>query len=361
MDTHTFYIYDMYKNYNLNKQLYIDKALVSIINLGNKCYSDSILICLYNTLKLTDYFIAQDSQYEKDIDLDIKRKKQFLFTHIYKNEFLIKYRDAILYNPKIFYNITYTFLPKYNNTHQHDSNEFLLDLLQLLHSGLSYNIDIHISGQVQNETDILMKEYYIFWKQLYQNNFSIIITLFHAVSINLFQCITCNKETIKFEPFNTIQLPIKTTPQLLSDSLDIYFTSYNILDRTCPSCNNSGCHVEHSIFTLPNYLIIQLKRFHNHQHKINTLIDFPLDDLDLTKYITKKKNDPNHYIYSLYAVNNHSGNTQQGHYYTFFKNHDNWYQSNDSIITKIPHNNIVTPNAYILFYLRKFETKPNNN
>ena len=206
-----------------------------------------------------------------------------------------------------------------------------------------------------------MKEYYIFWKQLYQNNFSIIITLFHAVSINLFQCITCNKETIKFEPFNTIQLPIKTTPQLLSDSLDIYFTSYNILDRTCPSCNNSGCHVEHSIFTLPNYLIIQLKRFHNHQHKINTLIDFPLDDLDLTKYITKKKNDPNHYIYSLYAVNNHSGNTQQGHYYTFFKNHDNWYQSNDSIITKIPHNNIVTPNAYILFYLRKFETKPNNN
>ena len=95
MDTHTFYIYDMYKNYNLNKQLYIDKALVSIINLGNKCYSDSILICLYNTLKLTDYFIAQDSQYEKDIDLDIKRKKQFLFTHIYKNELLHCYKNKL--------------------------------------------------------------------------------------------------------------------------------------------------------------------------------------------------------------------------------------------------------------------------
>ena len=97
-------------------------------------------------------------------------------------------------------------------------------------------------------------------------------------------------------------------------------------------------------------------------HTITTIkeyIDFPIDDFDLTKYITKKKRDPNNYIYSLYAINNHEGNTRSGHYWSSVKNIDGkWYKINDGNVSKYNtvdlKTQLVTSNAYILFYYRKY-------
>ena len=96
------------------------------------------------------------------------------------------------------------------------------------------------------------------------------------------------------------------------------------------------------------------------QKKINTLIEFPLKDLDLNKYINKEKDDGNKYIpeikYDLFGVVNHYGSLEYGHYTSFCKNqhNNNWYEYNDRIVNEIPiekeEETIVNPNAYILFY-----------
>ena len=138
--------------------------------------------------------------------------------------------------------------------------------------------------------------------------------------------------------------------------MEEYFASSTVPSWKCEKCQEKGCKKDCSIWSIPNYLIIHLKRFTNDGKKINTKIDFPLEDLNLTSFVSSKKQDPNNYIYTLYAVNYHSGDADSGHYWSACRNlDDNWYLFNDGNTSKYHNtNDIITKDAYILFYYRKF-------
>ena len=107
-----------------------------------------------------------------------------------------------------------------------------------------------------------------------------------------------------------------------------------------------------NFWNFPNILIIDLKRFNNFNKKINTIIDFPINDLDLRKYVTGY--DKETYIYDLFGITNHSGGCLGGHYTCFVKNANNkWYYYNDTNVSEIGENNLITNKAYCLFYIKK--------
>ena len=82
-------------------------------------------------------------------------------------------------------------------------------------------------------------------------------------------------------------------------------------------------------------------------NKINKLVKIPLT-LDLTNYCIANSQVKK---YELYAIANHSGGLNGGHYYAYCKNADgNWYKFNDSIVTRLDETQLSTPNAYCLFY-----------
>ena len=83
------------------------------------------------------------------------------------------------------------------------------------------------------------------------------------------------------------------------------------------------------------------------------LISFPLDDLDLSKYVIGYKK--NSYKYELYGICNHMGSVMGGHYTAFVKNATNeWIHYNDSNVNVITNvETIVSPMAYCLFYRKK--------
>ena len=88
--------------------------------------------------------------------------------------------------------------------------------------------------------------------------------------------------------------------------------------------------------------------------KMQSLIQFPLYDLDLEPYISFP--EPNQcYKYDLYAVVNHFGTLNGGHYTSFVKNQlsGEWLCYNDSSVSGISESEVVTKSAYILFYRRK--------
>ena len=58
-------------------------------------------------------------------------------------------------------------------------------------------------------------------------------------------------------------------------------------------------------------------------------------------------------IYDLFAISNHFGQLQAGHYTAIAKNRDKWYQFNDHKISVVEESDIVTSSAYILFYQRR--------
>jgi ubiquitin carboxyl-terminal hydrolase 4/11/15 len=112
------------------------------------------------------------------------------------------------------------------------------------------------------------------------------------------------------------------------------------------------------IFKPPNYLIIQLKRFKKKSDnffsilegdKNKTFVSFPTKNLDLNNYIDgpAKLNA----IYNLYAVINHKSMIGFNHFTAFCRNNNRWFEFNDSKVCEI--SNIITEDAYILFYIKK--------
>lgn len=61
-------------------------------------------------------------------------------------------------------------------------------------------------------------------------------------------------------------------------------------------------------------------------------------------------------LYDLFAISNHYGSTGGGHYTAFCKNPitGEWYDFDDSSVQKVSKkSDIISENAYILFYRRK--------
>lgn len=66
-------------------------------------------------------------------------------------------------------------------------------------------------------------------------------------------------------------------------------------------------------------------------------------------------NIPMDNIYDLYAVCNHTGNMNSGHYTAFCRNHRDgqWYSYDDTQVNPISESEVVTKGAYMLFYSRR--------
>ena len=97
-----------------------------------------------------------------------------------------------------------------------------------------------------------------------------------------------------------------------------------------------------------------MKRFTpDGRRKINTNIDFPIADLDLSKCVLGY--DPKSYVYDLFGTCNHIGGTNGGHYTAFVKHaSDKWIHFNDNVVEIVDNSSrVVTSNAYCLFYRKK--------
>jgi ubiquitin C-terminal hydrolase len=111
--------------------------------------------------------------------------------------------------------------------------------------------------------------------------------------------------------------------------------------------------VEHAykqlrFWNFPKIVVIVFKRFSNSQQKNCVHIDFP-HELDMSKYVVGYS--PEKYKYGLFGVVNHMGGVHGGHYTAFTLTQEGaWVHCNDSSVSAVPSEHIVSENAYCLFY-----------
>jgi hypothetical protein len=126
----------------------------------------------------------------------------------------------------------------------------------------------------------------------------------------------------------------------------------------CSKChNNIPAKNKIEIYQTPKILIIQLKRFKNNE-KINTFVEFPLTNLDISRFVSHNKSKYNglNKKYDLFAVANHYGGLEYGHYDAYCLNYidNHWYNFDDKDVYNLDKKNekekIVTEHAYVLFY-----------
>ncbi|KAL1263854.1 hypothetical protein QQF64_004209 [Cirrhinus molitorella] len=138
----------------------------------------------------------------------------------------------------------------------------------------------------------------------------------------------------------------------------------------------SGCHSyqestkQLTMKRLPIVACFHLKRFEHSaklRRKITTYVSFPLE-LDMTPFMASSKESRmngqyqqpvdslnNDNKYSLFAVVNHQGTLESGHYTTFIRQHkDQWFKCDDAIITKASIKDVLDSEGYLLFYHKQF-------
>lgn len=150
----------------------------------------------------------------------------------------------------------------------------------------------------------------------------------------------------------------------------------------CPRCKeHRRASKKLELWKLPDILVLHFKRFAGgtRSNKLDVLVDFPIEGLDMTKRIVES--DGNDVIYDLFAVDNHYGGLGGGHYTAYAKSYidQQWYDYNgmpapctsslhppnydkhnylpsapDSSVSQVKDPSLmVNPAAYLLFYRRR--------
>ena len=134
------------------------------------------------------------------------------------------------------------------------------------------------------------------------------------------------------------------------DCLDLFTREETVKNIFCEKCNKKTNFKKRlEIDKFPKYLTLILKRFKYTKMfttKIDNFIQFPIEDLDMTHYITPKEGK---ITYNLFGVVNHSGTLTGGHYHCDIKQENIWVKYDDSYTTEY-NKKIVTENAYLLIY-----------
>ena len=338
---------------------YKNKGLSGLSNLGNTCFVNSCMQVLSHTYELNEFLNMENfkkklkNKHESALLLEWDNLRQLLWS----NNCIVSPGKFIKTIQKL---AQIKDMELFTGYSQNDLPEFLLFVIDCFHNSLSREIKMTISGAVENETDTVAVKCFEMVKNMYSKEYSEVWNLFYAVHVSeISKLETGERIKITPEPYFMIDLPIpenNKNPTLI-DCFEHYVEGETLEgenawfnDETKEKINIKK---RIQFWSFPNILTIDFKRFNSRNQKNQILISFPLDNLDLSKYVIgyKKKS----YIYELYGVCNHSGGVLGGHYTAYVKNaNGKWYHYNDTSVAEIGIiESIISPKAYCLFYRKK--------
>lgn len=334
---------------------YEGKGLTGLGNVGNSCYLNACVQILSHTYELSDYLEKQT--YTKKIN---KTPDSVLLVEWDKLRKLMWSENCTIAPWGFVKAVQKVAVRKgrdlFTGHAQNDVQEFLLFLVDGFHMALAREVDMEVTGKAVNDTDKLALSCYGMMKNMYRKEFSEMLGIFYGIHVSEITSIdTGDTLSLTPEPFSVVSLsiPIDNKNPSLLDCFDQYCAKEN-LEGDNAWFNDETKKRENArkgivYWSLPDVLIIDLKRWTESGSKINKLVSVPLEGLDLSKYV--KGYNKHRYIYDLYGTCNHSGGALGGHYTAHVKNaNGKWYLFNDTQVDQIEPSSVVSPSSYCLFF-----------
>ncbi|KAG8951882.1 ubiquitin-specific protease doa4 [Tulasnella sp. 424] len=358
-------------------------------NLGNTCYMNSVIQCLSATVPFARFFI--DGRWKAAVNLHNPLGSNGAvanaFAHLVHD---LWQQESTYLSPYPFRKSICGYAPQFSGSDQHDAQEFLSFLLDGLHEDLNRVLRKPAlsspTPEREKELETLAQQISSAQEwQLYRlRDDSLVVDYFQGQFRNRLQCLTCKQTSTTFNSFMYLTLPIPTgrgvTKVTLKQCLDA-FVKPETMEKSdawkCPNCKTlRKAEKQLSLSRLPPVLLIHLKRFSfkgPFTDKLETMVDFPLKDLDLTNYMPSLlppsmdvqglagqraygEDDPRRqtppFKYELYGVVNHFGSLTSGHYTAFIASKGGWIYCDDSRLSQANSQDVVGRPAYILFYRR---------
>ena len=365
---------EIYDNFNKGKRVfyfaverdfYHNKDMIFIpiyIKIGNILSAFPRGLYVYNgmtykNLKKKIYFIIRKYfytfiKYLKKYDIDSKVKELYLNYNKNIEEHLInyigkEYDELLMDKDKYQINFPYDILIQKKidsekiNLIFDGENDIFQNLKKFQINSNDSNIDILINDLRQFNNILLVNinnKTKLFRKSLSQN-----IDTCNVIESTDY----CKRD---FLEDNTITLNDCLTLFNIEENLD---SGNEWLCNICKNRVNALKKLE--FFYLPKILCICLSRFkqiENDYIKDKKFVDFPLKELNMNKYMIF--NNGKNYIYDIFAVCEHYGEREKGHYTAICKNIDgDWYSYDDSACSFSSESKVCSKNAYILFYRRR--------
>jgi len=327
-----------------------------LANLGNTCFMNSC-IQVMNLMPEIDAAVSH---------IDQSRRESIVFNEWLRLKTALKEHPNNVVVPTAFLKGIHQIAAMKNREiftgfAQNDMPEFLLFFIEILHSSICRPVNMNIKGQKENTTDNLAIQCYTMLKDTYSKEYSEIMEVFYGISVSQIMGVSKSPkslppiQSLKPESFFILDLPI--SGESIYDCLDAYVAS-EVLEGENAWFNEKTNRKETArknivFWNFPKILVIVFKRFSaNGQVKNGAFIQFPVEQLNLSKYVVGY--NPKLYAYDLFGVCNHLGGVSGGHYTSFGKNGGSWFHYNDTRVEEVPRPEmIVTPAAYCLFYRKK--------
>ena len=349
---------------------------VGMHNLGNSCFLNSIIQCLNHIAPLTQYFL--EGKFSEEINrqnpLGSGGHVAIAYAALLKEVWSGNYSALA---PRLLKQTVASFAPQFRNSYQHDSQEFCQFLMDGIHEDCNrvtkkpYVEELEGFGMKDEKAAIET------WRKHLLRHDSIIVDRCQGMHRSHLTCPSCGRESIKFDVFSTISLPVvleekedstNKTVIRVEDCIEKFLEGEQLDEMNawyCQGCKKHVCALKViALWSVPDILILHLKRFQFEncsvsnnilRSKIDDKVTFPLDNLDLRKYVLGPTDVDAPPIYNLFGVSEHVGVTaNSGHYTATVRNckDGRWYRYNDAHVGETTGETSITGNAYLLFYQR---------
>eukprot|EP00698_Gefionella_okellyi_P016089 TRINITY_DN4579_c0_g1_i1.p1 TRINITY_DN4579_c0_g1~~TRINITY_DN4579_c0_g1_i1.p1 ORF type:complete len:961 (-),score=176.25 TRINITY_DN4579_c0_g1_i1:2122-5004(-) len=326
---------------NIKQYAQHDKAETlgcGLVNLGNTCYMNAVLQCLFHTGPLIA-FLADDAWHDHTgctATADGKKRCPFC-------SFCSHFRSAqtmVRGAPGVFYQyVLDTIAPAFLMYQQQDAHEFLRLLLEHFHTQFSQK---HRGGGRIEDTTVIHQ-------------------MFGGYYQSQTTCANCRHPSNVYDAYLDLNVEIQDA-HTLQEALALTtkrerLTADNLYK--CGRCKQQSQALRRlAIHTLPPVLNITLKRFRYamgyygmHGSKVTKHVPFP-EYLNMRPYLTASSAETQT-VYRLYAVLVHAGSSaHSGHYYSFVRVAEKWFRMDDDDRAEVRLPSVLASNAYMLFYVR---------
>jgi len=331
--------YDKYSsNYENNEQSGSSlKKQGGLQNIGNSCYLNSVIQCLLHCDPIRDYFVK--GRFKSEINSRSKTKGKCADATSSLFEDLLSGRTS---SPSSVKSAVNRFSGLFRGTSQEDAQEFLRWYLEALHEDVQ---KVTSKPRITKEAESAREA----WSQYTSRENSQIVDLCVGQLKSSLTCSHCGYVSNVWDPFWDLSVPLPSGARNVEDCLE-EFRKEETLDGSekpkCEKCKERRrMKKKFDVEKAPRVLAIHLKRFGDSlgysRSKITRNISFQQD------FRLGGRG------YELRAVCNHSGGVGGGHYIAYGKTDAGWFEYNDSHVSKISESQLVSPNAYLLFYTAK--------